>query len=168
MSRGQSQSGPSSLTQTVLLTVGAPLENSSGDSDEERSERPEGPPSSESDEPPQGPDCRVRSRPLDDEKINQITCHGCSKIVHKVCRSAFRLADTHEMTMCTTCVDKALAWTQEIRQEGRDNQCTWRELLGKRFIKGSSDQDEACHIRVCDPRYITEVSLTGVQEWPES
>ena len=120
MSRSQSQSRPS-LRQTVIETIAGPPEpppvpSSSEDSSQVNWSRDESSSSSfsEPDETPQPEYCRVCSQTLGD--VNVLTCHGCTKKVHKGCRTAFRLADIHELSMCTTCGNNVLAKMQEIRQ----------------------------------------------------
>ena len=105
--------------RTVLDTIAGPPapppeSSSSGDSSKENSSGDVSSSSSEHEGTPHTDDCRVCNQTLGD--VNVLTCHGCSKEVHKGCRTAFRLASINEMSMCTSCVNDVLARMQEIRQ----------------------------------------------------
>ena len=74
---------------------------------------------------PETTTCKVCLQTLGDE--GTITCHGCRDWIHKACRTMFRVAGTHDMSMCTICRNQMVRQMDEVRQECRDNNLEWVE-----------------------------------------
>ena len=155
--------------QTVLDTFTGqqpppPESNSSGDSSKENSSQDGSSSSSENEAAPHTYDCRVCNQTLGD--VNVLTCHGCSKKVHKGCRIAFRIANTHEMRMCTSCSNDVFAKMQEIRQECRDIQRTWAEMSWVRSVlRAHKDNMKLSRTESAALGTLQKFLLKALKEW---
>ena len=148
--RNRSQSRARSLLSRVTgMASGAvspppAISTSSGDGSGDNSEDRDSSSSTMSHSFSETTTCKVCLQTLGDEGV--ITCHGCRDWIHKACRTMFRVAGTHDMSMCTICRNQMVRQMDEVRQECRDNNPEWAEKAWLRKLSAAhKDKIEAFH-----------------------